>query len=90
MRYPNSPTASTAAIQSGVVITDLLMPDKEGLETIHEIRELGTPVKIVAMSGGGSTQNMSFLELSRSFGADFTLTKPFKPAEIVELLKNLQ
>jgi CheY-like chemotaxis protein len=73
-----------------VIVTDLLMPDKEGLETIAEIRATDKQVKIVAMSGGGSTQNMSFLNIAKKVGADYTLSKPFKPAEILGLLQNLR
>src|SRR5688572_30578375 len=46
-----------------IVITDMLMPDKEGLQTISEIRAVKADAKIIAISGGGSTQNMSFLQL---------------------------
>ncbi len=73
-----------------VIVTDLLMPDKEGLETIVEIRRENTGVKIVAMSGGGHTHNMSFLDMAKALGADYTLAKPFRPNEILDLIKNLR
>lgn len=73
-----------------IVVTDLLMPDKEGLETITEIRALDPYVKIIAMSGGGSTHNLDFLQLARKFGANYTLSKPFRPTDILELLQNIQ
>lgn len=72
-----------------IIVTDLLMPDKEGLETISEIRAADGDVKIIAMSGGGSTQNFGFLELARKFGADFTLQKPFRPDDILNLMEKL-
>ena len=69
-----------------IVLTDLLMPDKEGLETISEIRALNPDVRIIAMSGGGSMHNLNFLDLARKMGADYTLPKPFQPMDILSLL----
>lgn len=73
-----------------VVITDLLMPDKEGLSTISEIRAISKSVPIVAMTSGGSTHNMNFLGIARELGANHTLSKPFKPDEIFQLLQALE
>src|SRR5687767_14027836 len=54
-----------------LVVTDLVMPDKEGLETILELRRIYPDVKIIAMSGGGRTGGgQGYLELARKFGAD--------------------
>lgn len=72
-----------------IVITDMLMPNKEGLETITEIRNLRTDVKIIAMSGGGSTQNMTFLQLAEKVGADHLLSKPVKPDQLLSAIKDL-
>jgi DNA-binding response OmpR family regulator len=72
-----------------IVITDMLMPNKEGLETITEIRMLKTGVKIIAMSGGGSTQNMTFLQLAEKVGADLLLSKPVKPDQLITAIESL-
>ncbi|QQG35494.1 MAG: response regulator [Micavibrio aeruginosavorus] len=72
-----------------IVITDMLMPDKEGLETISEIRAKNAKVKIIAMSGGGATQNMNFLNLAKQIGADMVLSKPFKPEELMSAIKGV-
>ncbi len=72
-----------------IVITDMLMPDKEGLQTISEIREIDKDVKIIAMSGGGRSQNMSFLELARKIGADRLLVKPVKPDQLLAAVDTL-
>ena len=72
-----------------IVITDMLMPNKEGLETITEIRMLKTGAKIIAMSGGGSTQNMTFLQLAEKVGADLLLSKPVKPDQLIAAVENL-
>ena len=68
-----------------LVVTDLVMPDKEGLETILELRRIYPDVKIIAMSGGGRTGGgKNYLELARKFGAAHILTKPFSNQEILE------
>ncbi|MBI1216099.1 MAG: response regulator [Alphaproteobacteria bacterium] len=70
-----------------LVITDMLMPDKEGLETITELRKMDPAVRIIAMSGGGATQNMSFLQMAQKLGAKNILNKPFKPDDLVRLVR---
>lgn len=72
-----------------VVITDVMMPDKNGLQTITEIRALNPAVKIVAMSGGGANNDGSYLELARDVGALATLAKPFTPDDIAQVLAQL-
>jgi len=69
-----------------LVVTDILMPDKEGIETILEIQALDRNIKIVAMSGGGATKNMTFLEMAKKAGAKYTLSKPFKPSVLLEII----
>lgn len=70
-----------------IVVTDILMPEVEGLETIHGILEQGEEVRIIAMSGGGSTQNMTYLKLAQHVGASCVLQKPLKPATLLEAVK---
>jgi CheY-like chemotaxis protein len=72
-----------------IVLTDMLMPDKEGLETISELKRLNPDAKIIAMSGGGQSQNMTFLQLARKVGAGQTINKPVKPVELFEAIKQL-
>lgn len=72
-----------------LIITDILMPDKEGLETISEVRNLNAQVKIIAMSSGGGTQNMNFLHLAKKMGANLILSKPFKPDELLGAVRSL-
>ena len=59
-----------------LVITDLVMPNKEGLETIREIRAKNPSIKIIAMTGG-SKYSASSLSMADAFGASKTLIKPF-------------
>ena len=61
-----------------LVVTDIIMPEKEGVETIKELRTIKPDVKIVAISGGGRTGNMDFLKIAKSLGALHTITKPIR------------
>ncbi|MFC4352666.1 response regulator [Fodinicurvata halophila] len=72
-----------------VVVTDIIMPEKEGIETIIEIRAMAKDMPILAISGGGRTRQMHFLEMSRNFGADRVLQKPFKPSDLIAELDDL-
>jgi DNA-binding response OmpR family regulator len=66
-----------AAQPFDLIITDIVMPEKEGLETIREIRKSGRKIPIIAISGGGKISAESYLPLARNFGADYTFQKPF-------------
>lgn len=72
-----------------LVVTDMLMPDKEGLETISEIRAVNPGARIIAMSGGGSSKNMAFLQLAQKMGANRIMSKPIKPDELLNAIKSL-
>jgi len=69
-----------------LVVTDLIMPDKEGIEMILEIRAMKRPVRIIAISGGGRVDQSMHLHLARSVGADRVLSKPFMPREFILLV----
>ncbi len=69
---------------ANLIITDIVMPEKEGLETITELRRDFPDVKILAISGGGRGDPESYLTLAKVFGAVRTLTKPFQRAELLE------
>jgi DNA-binding response OmpR family regulator len=70
-----------------LVITDLIMPVMEGIETIVEIRRTSPAMRIIAMSGGGMRWNgMDFLEAAMKLGADATLRKPFRVAELLDVV----
>lgn len=60
-----------------LVITDLIMPDTDGLEIIQEIRRKDPGAKILAISGGGRVQPEEYLSVARKFGALEVLPKPF-------------
>ena len=72
-----------------LVITDLVMPEKEGLETIMELRQLKPSLKIIAISGGGKLEPGDYLPMAKRFGAAKTLAKPFSTDDILEAVASL-
>ena len=72
-----------------VVITDLIMPDMEGLETIRELRKIKPDAKIIAFSGGGSLSPDGYLKIASSMGAQYTFQKPISIKELKEAVKKL-
>ena len=72
-----------------LVITDLIMPGKEGLETIVELRRLEPDLKIIAISGGGRISPQDYLPMARQLGAAVAMAKPFTAQEILEAVAKL-
>jgi YesN/AraC family two-component response regulator len=72
-----------------LVITDIVMPDKEGLETITELIRDNPRTKIIAMSGGGRTGTQDYLKMAKSLGARRTLAKPFEYSDLVDAVQEL-
>jgi DNA-binding response OmpR family regulator len=72
-----------------VLVTDLFMPDQDGIETILEVRKRYPQVRIVAMSGWTSTEGSDYLRVAREIGALETLRKPFDPRQLSRLLRGL-
>lgn len=75
-----------------LVITDILMPNKEGIELISEVREIYPDLKIIAYTGGGSADPESYLEFASGVGANRVFLKPMPVAilrhEIMSLLED--
>ena len=71
------------------MITDILMPEKDGLETITQSRKTHPQLKIIAMSGGGRHVGTDALVDASSLGAHQTLEKPFEPEQLVKILLSL-
>jgi DNA-binding response OmpR family regulator len=65
------------------VITDILMPEQEGLETIREIRHTDRRIGILVMSGGNRSNGVDFFSVAMVFGADAALPKPFTRQEMI-------
>jgi CheY-like chemotaxis protein len=66
-----------------LVITDIIMPEKEGIETIIEIRAQAPDLPILAISGGARIGNADFLQIAKRLGATDVLPKPFEPKELL-------
>lgn len=71
-----------------LVITDLIMPEKEGVETILELRQEFPNVRIVAMSGGGRNSCRDYLQIASQLGARRTIAKPFSRQEILDAVSD--
>lgn len=72
-----------------VVITDIIMPEKEGIETIIELRRSSHGSKILAISGGGHAGKIDFLTVAKKLGADLVLQKPIRAAELLNAVASL-
>lgn len=60
-----------------LIVTDIIMPEKEGLETIVAIRKRDKTVPIIVVSGGGKLGPEQYLHMAKHFGADYAFQKPF-------------
>jgi len=72
-----------------LVITDLIMPKKEGIETIQQIRRSHPHTKIIDMSGHVGADGVSYLDAARKLGADAILVKPFLRAALLAVVDRL-
>jgi CheY-like chemotaxis protein len=71
-----------------LILTDIVMPDKEGITTIIELRQEYPDLKIIAMSGGGSFEPYGYLDIAKRVGADRTIPKPFSREELMEAVND--
>jgi len=74
--------------QADLIITDIIMPEKEGIETIIELKKEYPDVKIIAMSGGGKNSPEEYLEFAKLLGAIHSFNKPIRKNELLEIIKN--
>ncbi len=72
-----------------VVVTDIVMPEKEGLETIVELRRMSRDVKIIALSGGGMVGPDTYLETAKMLGADRVFRKPIAQEDLLAAIAEL-
>jgi len=72
-----------------LVLCDIVMPEKEGLETISDMRRQDADVKIIAMSGGMRGGVFDFLPMAKTLGAARILQKPFDVRTLTSLVEDL-
>jgi len=72
-----------------LIITDLIMPEKEGIETIVELKKKYPDIKIIAMSGGGKFQHSGYLDVAKRLGAECTFEKPIRREELLAAIKQM-
>ena len=72
-----------------LVITDLIMPEREGLETITMLRREFPNLAVIAISGGGRVGASDYLPIARMLGARKVIAKPFSSAEILQAVQEL-
>jgi DNA-binding response OmpR family regulator len=72
-----------------LIITDMIMPKKEGMENIADLRREFPNVKIIAISEGGRVEPEPYLEIAEGLGADRIFTKPFSIAEVLDAIQRI-
>ena len=81
--------AHLTSCEIDIVVTDLVMPDTDGLEVIRAIREKSATTPILAMSAGLSTLKQPLLVAATALGANDVIQKPFRPAALRERVEAL-
>jgi DNA-binding response OmpR family regulator len=72
-----------------LILTDIVMPEKEGISTIIDLRREYPRLRIIAMSGGGDFEPYGILDIARRVGADRTIPKPFSRVELLEAVNDV-
>ena len=72
-----------------IVVTDLIMPEEDGLKVVIKLRELKPSIKIIAISGGGKVGPGSYLNLAKALGADAIYSKPFSINDLIAKIELL-
>ena len=72
-----------------LVITDLLMPEQDGIGLIMEIKKIKPEVKVIAISGGGKAGPSNYLSIAETLGADAVFAKPFSLTSFIEKVSSI-
>lgn len=85
----NEAVAAYDPARHDLVITDIVMPEKEGIATIQELHRANPEVKIIAISGGGRISPEEYLDWARRFGVHRTFTKPIDRDDLLSTVADL-
>jgi CheY-like chemotaxis protein len=72
-----------------LVVTDIIMPEKDGIETIMDLRRANPQLKVIAISGGGRAEPENYLHSAKLLGASRTMKKPFTNQEMLSAIDEL-
>ena len=72
-----------------LIILDIIMPNKEGLETLRELKKRQVDIKVIAITGKSGADPYDYLFAAKAFGAEQTLKKPFSNDEILSLVHSV-
>jgi CheY-like chemotaxis protein len=72
-----------------LVITDIIMPEQDGIGTINQLKKISKNIKIIAISGGGRMLSEDYLNIAKMLGASHTFTKPFSNSELLDKVSEL-
>jgi CheY-like chemotaxis protein len=75
-------------LRPDLVVTDLIMPEMEGIETIRTLRSEWPGGSIIAMSGGARVGNADYLRMAKELGANAVLAKPFEPDDLIAMVES--
>ena len=85
---PDGKAAKQLVAGVDLVITDLLMPDMDGVDVLAMLRKEGHRVPVIAMSGGGKVDSKSYLDVARAMGAFATIAKPFELEDLLATVRD--
>jgi YesN/AraC family two-component response regulator len=72
-----------------ILITDIIMPEKDGIELIRYTKKLFPNIRIIAISGGGRITDEDHLKKAKELGCDFVIEKPFSSQELIKAIHAL-
>jgi len=80
--------AQFKTFQPDLIITDMVMPEKNGIEAIMELKKISPGSKIIAISGGGHIAAEKYLMLASALNVESTISKPFEPDQILAAVQS--
>jgi CheY-like chemotaxis protein len=73
-----------------IIITDIIMPETDGIELLINLRKINPDVKVIVMSGGNKGYADAYLQMAKKLGANCTINKPFELIDLLKKIKNLE